>query len=66
MQIPQREGSESDMQSGGGVLVRVEWRGQYRSQAVSFPWWVPKTERITPEISPSVASMIEGYRHEHP
>jgi hypothetical protein len=24
-------------------------------QTVTFPWWVPKTERITSEISPSVA-----------
>ena len=26
-----------------------------RPQTVTFPWWVPKTERITSEISPSVA-----------
>jgi len=46
--------------------VQAEWRGRSRPQTVTFPWWVPKTVRITSEISPRVASMDETYRHENP
>ena len=55
MEIRQEEESQSDMGSSGVVLVTAEWRGGGRSQTVTFPWWMPKTERITSEISPSVA-----------
>ncbi|MBP2687788.1 MAG: hypothetical protein H6Q81_2693 [Deltaproteobacteria bacterium] len=55
MEIHEEEESQSDMGSRGGVPVTAEWRGGGRSQTVTFPWWVPKTERITSEISPSVA-----------
>ena len=66
IQLRLGEESQPDMGWSGGVLALAEWRGRGRSQTVTFPWWVPKTERITPEISPSVASMIEGSRHESP
>ena len=62
--------------AGRGVTTRygMEWRGactsgMARAKPISdghFPWWVPKTERVMSEISPSVASMIEGYRRERP
>jgi hypothetical protein len=44
-----------DMECSVGVVVKAEWRGRRKPQTVTFPWWVPKTERITSEISPSVA-----------
>jgi hypothetical protein len=44
-----------DMESSVGGIVPAERRGRSRPQTVAFPRWVPKTERITSEISPSVA-----------
>jgi hypothetical protein len=42
---------EGHKNRSSGLIGRAEGR----SQTVTFPWWVPKTERITSEISPSVA-----------
>jgi hypothetical protein len=44
-----------DMKCSVGVVVQAERRGRSRSQTVAFPRWVPKTDCITSEISPSVA-----------
>jgi hypothetical protein len=44
-----------DRECSVGVVVQAERRGRNRPQTVAFPRWTPKTERITSEISPSVA-----------
>ena len=62
------------MEGGCAMPISGGWRGEGRPQTVTFPWWVPKTERITSEISldanipddPQVRSMIEAYRRESP
>jgi len=54
MQMRPEEESQG-MGNSVGVIVKAERRGRSRPQTVTFPWWVPKTERITSEISPSVA-----------
>ena len=55
MQMRQEEESQVIWEVVSEWLSKRNWRRRSRSQTVTFPWWVPKTERITSEISPSVA-----------